>query len=251
VSPLRQFPVTLSRPRSKHIWRRFALAAVLLAHSPLLAKPSPVPRIGLFSSLPIVLPEADDVRSLLRSPAPRHWALATLSARGELVPLDTLVRLKGLNLLVMAQPRALSPQENMALDRWVRRGGRLLLFADPLLTQESTFGLGDRRAPQAVALLSPILSHWGLDLQFDDEQPIGEHVIDAFGGSFPVNLPGAFALGNSPRICQIPADGAGLIAQCRIGKGRVLAIADAALFEDEKLELRSAALARALAELEK
>jgi hypothetical protein len=249
--PLLRFQVALSLQKNSQAWRTFALAVLLALNWPVVAKPSPAPRIGLFTSLPIVLPETDDVKSLLTSQAPPHWALSALSARGELRPLDTLARLKGLNLLVMAQPRALSPQENVALDRWVRRGGRLLLFADPLLTQESTFGLGDRRAPQPVALLSPILLHWGLRLRFDEDQAAGERVVDLLGGPYPVNLAGMFALGKGPRICQIPADGAGVSAQCRIGKGRVLAIADAALFEAEQPELRTAALMRALAELEK
>ena len=66
---------------------------------------------------------------------------------------------------MMIQPRPLSPQENVALDNWVAAGGRLLLFADPALTEDSAFAIGDRRRPQDVVLLSPILARWGLELE--------------------------------------------------------------------------------------
>ena len=73
--------------------------------------------------------------------------------------------------LLLAQPRALSGPENVALDAWVRGGGHLLLFADPMMTGESRFGIGDRQRPQDVILLSPILNRWCRDPQFDQNQP--------------------------------------------------------------------------------
>ena len=141
------------------------------------------------------------------------------------------------SLLVMAQPRPLSPQENVALDRWVRGGGHLLLFADPMLTADSLFALGDRRRPQDVVLLSPILTRWGLELTFDEDQPAGEQLADWEGTNLPVNLPGKFVLQGKSRMCRLLADG--LAARCTIGKGRVLALADAALLEDHAAEAAS------------
>ena len=178
---------------------------------------------------------------MIASNAPPHWALAILQRHGALQPLDSLAEASGLaamasgGLLVMAQPRPLSPQENVALDRWVRGGGHLLLFADPMLTADSIFALGDKRRPQDIVLLSPILTRWGLALTFDEDQPGGEHVVDwegadRDGAKLPVNLPGRFALLANSRNCRLLADGLG--ARCRIGKGGVLALADAALLED-------------------
>ncbi len=128
----------------------------------------------------------------------------------------------------MAQPRPLSPSENVALDRWVRGGGRLLLFADPMLTEDSAFALGDPRRPQTSVLLSPILGRWGLELHYDERQPFGEHTGEALGIAVPANLAGRFALGPGS-ACVL--SGGGLAADCPIGKGRVLVLADAALFE--------------------
>ena len=196
---------------------------------------SSTPTIALFTSLPIVWPERQDFRGLIASDAPPHWALAALRRYGPVQPLDTLVRANARpamasgSLLVMAQPRPLSPQENVALDNWVRGGGHVLLFADPMLTAESLFALGDKRRPQDVLMLSPILTRWGLELRFDEDQPAGERAMDWNGAKLPVNLPGHFALLGESRMCRLLAEG--FAARCTIGKGQVLALADAALLE--------------------
>jgi hypothetical protein len=196
--------------------------------------PHAEPTVALLTSLPIVWPEAGDVSGLLAESGPPHWALAVLGAEGTVHPLDTLTDERGHMrvaqgaLLVMAQPYPLSPQDNVALDRWVQGGGCVLLFADPMLTFESHYALGDRRRPQDIALLSPILTRWGLELRFDETQPAGERVA-AGDLAMPVNLPGTFAIGDETGRCALNADG--LIADCRIGQGRMLAVADAALLE--------------------
>jgi len=190
--------------------------------------------IGLFTSLPILWRETSDLGELLNTDAPPHWALAVIEAHGRPQPIDTLAGRNGKlplpadALLIVAQPRPLSPAENVALDDWVRGGGRVLLFADPLLTSHSAFALGDKRRPQDIALLSPILTRWNLELQFDEAQPFGERKADVLGDAMPVNLPGRFVTRND-RACKIAAEG--LAARCRIGAGEVLAIADAALLE--------------------
>jgi hypothetical protein len=190
--------------------------------------------VGLFTSLPILWPETEGVAGLLDADAPPHWALAVLAAQGRVVPLDTLAGKDGKlplpagAILVMAQPRPLSPAENVALDDWVRAGGRVLLFADPMLTGHSAFALGDRRRPQDVVMLSPILTRWGLELRFDESQPAGEREVALLGTRLPVNLPGHLAVLPNGR-CVTEADG--LAAHCRVGAGEVLCIADAALLE--------------------
>ena len=190
--------------------------------------------IGLFTTLPILWNEADDVAGLLNDSQPPHWARGELARRGAIVPLDALAGPKGygplapLSRLVIAQPRPLSPDENVALDDWVRGGGRLLLIADPALTEDSRYALGDPRRPQGVVLLSPILRRWGLDLQFDDVQQPGEREAEVMDLTMPVNLPGRFAL-TAPGSCHLWGDG--LAASCTVGKGRVVALADAALLE--------------------
>lgn len=118
----------------------------------------------------------------------------------------------------------------------------MLLFADPMLTQQSAFALGDRRRPEGTVLLSPILTRWGLTLHFDEAQPAGERAVHLLEITVPVNLPGSFTLSDGAD-CRLYGDG--LAARCRVGAGRVLALADAALLEDVpegKAEERAAAL---------
>lgn len=191
--------------------------------------------VALFTSLPLVWPEQTAIRDHLADHRGRHWVVDELERHGPLQPIDALVDGEGKSrlpdgLLVMAQPRALTPQENVALDRWVRSGGRLLLFADPMLTAESAFPLGDPRRPQDIVMISPILTHWGLTLQFDDAQPVGERSAEFSGTEFPINLPGSLNAVNRETKCTVAAKG--LIADCVVGAGRVLVYADAALLED-------------------
>lgn len=206
--------------------------------------------IGLFTSLTILWGDSPDLGADLRGDHPAHWARAVLEQSGPIVPLDVLTGqsshapLNGLTRLVIAQPRPLSPQENVALDNWVREGGHLLLFADPALTEDSAFAIGDPRRPQAVALLSPILARWGLDLLFDDTQQLAEVQREVMGSNLPVNLPGRFATRGQAN-CRLWADG--LAVTCKIGKGRIVALADAAVLErDDSSGTRPKALAALL-----
>lgn len=207
---------------------------------------TPARAIGLYSTLPIAWNEADDVGALLADKAPPHWALAVLAKRGTPRALDTLAGADGAlplpadGLLVLAQPRVLSPAENLALDTWVRAGGRVLLFADPMLTGETIFAPGDPRRPQDVALLSPILKRWGLVLEVDDTAPPGERTVPLGAVALPVNLPGQFrsspdsgADGDGGASCAFLASR--MVAQCAVGRGRVVAVADAAVMENPQV----------------
>lgn len=202
-------------------------------------------RTGLFTSLPILWTESADLAEMLNPQQEEHWAKALIAGSGEVVPLDALSQasLKGISYLVLAQPRPLSPDETVALDAWVRGGGRLLLFADPMLTEETNFPLGDKRRPQDIALVDPVLNHWGLRLEFDSEDEFKEGPTLMMGITVPVNVPGRLVATN--RQCR-PWD-QGDLATCRIGNGRVMVIADAAVLErDDAAGTRAKALKQLL-----
>ena len=215
---------------------RIAFAAVALAALAAAGwfsmRSEPQGPLGLFTSLPIYWREAGDISAALDPDGKPHWARSLIEEDRELRPLDVLTpeALKPFHDLLVAQPRALAPAENVALDAWVRGGGHLLLFADPMLTEESAFAIGDRRRPMDVALLSPILAHWGLELQFDQAQRPGEALRDLMGVAVPTNLAGHFATRGQAN-CMLWGDG--LSVSCAIGKGRVIAVADAAVLEDK------------------
>ena len=224
---MRPLPPGARRPRA-------AVAIVLAAALALLAGVALAmrgadepPQVGLFTSLPILWNETPDIAAMLRPQHTPHWARAVLGRHGEIVALDTLESMDGFDRLVLAQPRPLGPAENLALDRWVRAGGKLLLLADPALTEPSAYALGDRRRPQDIVMLSPILTRWGLALEFDDEQPPIERRPEIMGVAVPVVLPGNLRpVGPNCRLW-----GDGVAASCGIGKGRVIVLADASVLE--------------------
>jgi len=213
---------------------RLAFACVLLplASGCSAAQPEPAkPELGLMGTIPIYWGEAGEFGDLLNGKGSAHWARARLEGSFTLQPLDTLSaeNLAGLDFLLLAQPRALSPAENVALDDWVRQGGRLLLFADPMMTGGSRYAVGDRRRPQDVVLLSPILRHWGLEMEFDVERPEGVELLEAGQVPIPVNRPGSFTVSPGEGACTLSAKT--VLARCRIGQGEVTVLADAAVLD--------------------
>jgi hypothetical protein len=196
---------------------------------PLVAQEPARPQLALMGTVPIYWGEAEGLEGLLDTSETGHWARTVLEREFELVPLDYLSAdaLAPHSTLMMAQPRALSAEENVALDAWVRGGGHLLLFADPMMTGHSHYGLGDRRRPQDVALLSPILAHWGLELRFDAEQESGLRLVDGSGAQFAVNLAGFWK--QTGHHCELAREE--IVALCEIGDGVAVLIADAAALD--------------------
>jgi hypothetical protein len=224
--------------RSSALAPAMALALSVTASGCGAASEPPAPRqtaqptLGLLSSLPIYWGVAADFGAALKTDADPGWVRAALEERYALRPLDTLDEesLRGLAIVLLAQPRPLSPEENVALDKWVRGGGRLLLFADPMLTAHSDYPLGDRRRPQDVVLLSPILRHWALELRLDNDQPGGERTVGSGNDAVPVEMAGHFE--HLPGgACTLSLEA--VLAECGLGKGRVTILADAAVLDGE------------------
>lgn len=219
-----------------------ALAMAGMAQAEDVPAQPPRDELALMGTIPIYWGEAAGLADVINGAAEPHWARAVLEETYQLEPvamLDAEALLKQHNLL-LAQPRALSPSENVALDDWVRGGGHVLIFADPMMTGHSDYPIGDRRRPQDVILLSPILQHWGLSLQFDDKQPLGVTSREDEGASLPVNLAGSFALQPAGPDTECKLRFNGLLADCQIGTGHALILADAALLDHSPLTDRAA-----------
>ncbi len=138
----------------------------------------------------------------------------------------------GHDVLVIAQPRLLAPQDLVALDVWMRSGGRAVLFTDPHLVWPSAYPLGDPRRAPPITLLDPLLAHWGLDLLPGDEDVA---VHDLAAGKLATLAAGRWRI---PAWCTAPDP---LIADCRIGKGRAILVADADLLDTRLVEATGAA----------
>ena len=192
------------------------------------------PKLGLMTTLPILWSGHGEFGDMLSGEEEPHWARGVLSEKHDLQALDVLTpaALDEIALLVLAQPRMLSGEENVALDEWVRGGGHVLVFADPMLTEHSDFGIGDKRRPQDVALLDPILARWGMTL--DAGPPKLETTFAPLGAAqIPLRAEGFLefrdpAGGAEARCTHVVGR---ILARCDIGSGRAVVLSDAAVLE--------------------
>src|SRR5438874_12939069 len=127
--------------------------------------PEQRPVLLLLTSLPIVFSEQF---SLQGGGSP---ALDALRTRYRVVPISVADEAdlgKG-RLLLMAHPLAQPAEDLVVLDHWVRRGGRVLLLADPMLEWPSSHALGDPLRPPPMFMDTGLLAHWGLRLDAPEE----------------------------------------------------------------------------------
>jgi hypothetical protein len=195
---------------------------------------APQPKIGLMTTLPLRWGEGDiaSMIDVARQPAAIYQRLdADYEIR--LIDVFDAVQLKGLRVLLLAQPRAFTPAEFVALENWVIAGGHLVILADPALQWESIYPIGDKRRPLFTTMLSPLFKHWGLELVMPvDQQQKARGAVIAEGMTVQVAAPGAWMpFGTSPTAkCSIAAGS--ILADCKVGQGRAWLFADADLLND-------------------
>lgn len=177
--------------------------------------PSEKPDLALLTSLPIVFGEGFTL-DLPKSPL-----LAALEERYSVRPVDGPEQLRADGLLLAIQPQALTAERLVALDKWVRGGGRLVLLADPRLTFESERPLGDRFRPPYSFPDTGLLRHWGLALG-EGEGGAGETDLGR-GIRIVADQPGALTRAGGD--CTLSPSR--VAARCRIGKGYATIVADA------------------------
>ncbi len=138
------------------------------------------------------------------------------------------------DLLILVQPRLFEPAELIVLDNWVQAGGRVLIFADPALQWPTDYSLGDSRRPLFTSFLSPITKRWGLELTLPADEGDAAMGTSILGGNrVAIISEGAWLHYKSPdSIGQCEISHNGLLADCNIGEGRGIFIADADLLQD-------------------
>jgi hypothetical protein len=191
-------------------------------------EPAPLPPLPLerrskllfLSSLPLLFNE-DFTLSGGGSPA-----IKMLETRYRLVPISVTspAELAKGRLLLMAQPMAQAAENLVALDQWVRDGGRVVLLADPMLEWPSKRPLGDPLRPPPMFMDTGLLGHWNLRLDAPDERGPASRRLGRFeiATASPGSLHGQCAISHDE-----------LIAHCIVGKGRATIIADADLLNAE------------------
>ena len=184
--------------------------------------PNERPVLLLLTSLPLMFGEEF---SLEQNGSP---ALKTLGTRYRVVPISVTDRAelaKG-TLLLMAQPQAQPAEDLVVLDTWVRRGGRALILADPMLEWPSERPLGDPLRPPAMFADTGLLAHWGMRLDAPDQRGIEQREL---GGYHVATMSPGSLFGK----CEIASDR--LVAHCRIGRGKATVVADADLLDPSRL----------------
>lgn len=180
------------------------------------------PTLLLMTSLPLIFGEQFSLQN------GGSATLKALQGRYRVAPIgvtDPAGLAKG-RLLLMAHPLAQPAEDLVALDAWVRGGGHLLLLADPLLEWPSSLPLGDRLRPPPMFMDSGLLAHWRLTLNSPARR--GPAIRKLAGFDILTLSPGELS-----GACDISADR--LVADCRIGKGRVIVVADADFLDRDRL----------------
>lgn len=204
--------------------------------------PGQRPVLLLLTSLPLVFGEDFSIEG------GGSAALNALQTRYRVVPISVTddADLKKGRLLLMAHPLAQPAEDLVALDKWVRGGGRVLLLADPMLEWPSKRPLGDPLRSPPMFMDTGLLAHWGLRL--DPPEKRGPTVRKLGGYEVLTVSPGSLH-----GSCRLSADV--LAAHCRIGSGRATIVADADLLDSKRLgasaEHNLDALLAELADLER
>ena len=207
---------------------RIALAAALLALAACRADTggakADLPELYVLTSLPLLFDEG-----FAAGPATGEAAVF-LRAHYRLRPIDLPSQLPPRATLLAAQPRALPAEELVALDKWVRGGGRMLLLADPMLEWPSERALGDRLRPPMAYADTGLLAHWGLRLDAPDVR--GVKAVSYEGFELVYDSPGT--LKKMAGECSVEQDAR--MASCTLGSGRAVVVADSDLLDEEDLK---------------
>ena len=198
---------------------RAAVAAALILSagcgSETPAAPKERETLFLATSLPLLFGDGfslDATRPEVVTALEQDYALTAIDLPSQVPPGATLLAI---------QPRALPAEELVALDNWVRDGGRIVLLADPMLEWPSERPLGDRLRPPTMFADTGLLARWGLRL----DAPDARGLVYSASDTDPIAMLSPGVLVASGKGCAV--EEGGWMALCTIGKGQAVVVADA------------------------
>ncbi|MEP3227001.1 MAG: hypothetical protein ABJO01_13575 [Parasphingorhabdus sp.] len=198
-------------------------------------------KITMMTSLPIIWGEAVSMEAVISGEANPAAIYSHWQEQHDIVAVDSFEALEksSPDIILLAQPPAMDPADIATVDKWVRAGGRALIFTDPMLDWHTIYALGDKRRPLASGLLSPLLNHWGLQLEAPSEQGEGQVELEFSDIAFTTvgigalaTLPDKNTANDQPAPVKCEMSAANFIAHCHIGKGRAIIVADADFLND-------------------
>lgn len=185
------------------------------------------PAVTMLTSLPLRWTGGGDMAAMIADGPADDPALVRLRAAGPVLLVDSLVDHvppRG-GALLLAHPRALAPRELVAIDAFVRGGGRAVILADALSGWPAPYPLGDLRNPPVTSLLTPLLDHWGVTLGAAEMGGKDARLADVEGARLRLFSAGRFE--RLPASCR--AFAGRRVAHCRIGQGEAWLVGDADL----------------------
>ncbi len=216
--------------------KRLLLAAALLGGCNA-TPPAPPTALHVLTGLPLFLGEGS-IAEIVQGKTSPPPIIPHLVQRFAVSPLDVARphALATAKMLLAIQPPALTPEELVALDDWVRAGGHALILADPDLRWPSALPKGDPRRPPVATLLTPLFEHWGLRLVADRADAPPRMLA---WRRLQIGLDGAGHWQATRPSCEVLRPE---IARCALGQGVVVVISDA----DWLLQPRDSAVLRLL-----
>lgn len=179
------------------------------------APSGPKPDLHLMTSLPLLFGESFGLQFA------KPDITRAIEERFTIKSVDLPSQVPAGATLIMAQPRALPAEELVVLDAWVRKGGRLLLLADPSLEWPSKRPLGDPLRPPPMFADTGLLLHWGLRLDSPDAPgPVNDN--DDAGPAVYLS-PGRLVKLSGTCLLEEKS----IVATCNLGRGQAVIVADA------------------------
>jgi ABC-type uncharacterized transport system involved in gliding motility auxiliary subunit len=138
------------------------------------------PKIGLMAGLPV---SGEKFNPFTRQSS-EPWVLANELRREfdvKEVPMSAKEIDKDVNVLLLIHPRDPQPQTEYALDQFVMRGGKLIVFVDPYAYFDQSMPQMPGMPPQASSSSLPLLfKAWGVEM--DPGKVIADVVFGSGGG---------------------------------------------------------------------
>jgi ABC-type uncharacterized transport system involved in gliding motility auxiliary subunit len=138
------------------------------------------PKVGLMAGLPVLGERFNPFTRQSSDP----WVLANELKREfdvKEVPLNTKEIDKDLNVLLVIHPRDAPPQTEYALDQFVMRGGKLIVFVDPYAYFDQMPTMPGIPPQPSSSTLPTLFKAWGIEM--DPGKVISDVVFGSGGGA--------------------------------------------------------------------
>jgi len=138
------------------------------------------PKIGLMAGLPVLGERFNPYTRQSSEP----WVLATELKREfdvKEVPLSAKEIDKDVNVLLLIHPRDMQPEQEYALDQFVLRGGKLIVFVDPYAYFDQMPTMPGMPPMPSSSDLPVLFKAWGIG--FDANKVISDVVFGSGGGA--------------------------------------------------------------------